>query len=66
MMKKMPIAVAETLEGTLPEFVDLVQSSTGHAVRIRLDDFENDPTLLYNCVWYAVSYGRKVEVHPST
>ena len=61
-MKKMPIGAAEALERTLPEFVDLVQGSTGPALRLRLDDFENDPTLLYNCVWYAISYGRKVEI----
>ena len=61
-MKKIPIGVAEALERTLPEFVDLVQSSAGQALRLRLDDFENDPTLFYNCVWYAISYGRKVEI----
>ena len=61
-MKKMPIEAAEALEKTLPEFVDLVQGSDGQALRLRLDDFESDPTLLYNCVWYAISYGRKVEI----
>lgn len=64
-MRKMPIAVAEALEKMIPEFVDLVQSSTGRALRLRLDDFENDPTLLYNCVWYAISYGRMVEIEAS-
>ena len=58
----MPIAVAEALEKMIPEYVDLVQSSSSQAVRVRLGDFENDPTLLYNCVWYAISYGRKVEI----
>lgn len=60
-MRRMPIAVAEALEKMIPEFVDLVQSSAGQTLRLRLDDFENDPTLLYNGVWYAISYGRKVE-----
>ena len=65
-MRKMPIAVAEALEETIPEFVDLVQSKTGLAIRVRLDDFEGDPTLLYNCIWYAVSYDRKVEIVPTS
>ena len=59
-MKKMPVGPAETLEARLPEFVDMVQSSADRNIRVRMDDFEDDPTLLYNCVWYALSYKKCV------
>jgi hypothetical protein len=64
-MRRMPIEAAEQVELALPELVDLFQDRRNNGIRLRLEDFENDPDLLYNCVWYAVSLGKWVRVEPT-
>jgi hypothetical protein len=64
-MKKMPVGDAQELERTLPEFIDALQRNNGKTLRFQLEDFEDEPELLYRCIWYAISYGRKVVIEAS-
>jgi hypothetical protein len=64
-MKKMPVGTAQELERAFPEFVDAMQRNSGKTLRLEFDDFENEPDLLYNCTWYAISYGRNVVIQSS-
>jgi hypothetical protein len=56
--------MAEEVERALPEFVDLVQDRRSKGVRLRLEDFEDEPYLLYCCLWYALNYGKSVRFDP--
>ena len=63
-MRRMPIEEAEEVERELPEFVDLVQGKSSDRVTLRIEDFDGDPALLYNCIRYALSCGKSVSIEP--
>lgn len=60
-MKRISRKEARQLEKAMPEFTALLNSSS-RGLRINLTDFEDEPDLLYRCLWYAASRGRWVLV----
>jgi hypothetical protein len=57
-MRKMSLGEVESFEHTMPGFVDMVQIQPASSiVRLKLDDFEDEPGLLIDCISYANSRG---------
>lgn len=61
-MRKIPIEAIEQIEQEVPEIVDAVQRQSPGPIVLALEDFEGQPDLLFNSVWYALSHGRRVVI----
>jgi len=64
-MRQIPIEAMEQVQRELPEIVDAIQARSKGAVILVLDDFEGEPDLFFNTVWYAASHGRRVVIEPT-
>ncbi|MCO5297199.1 MAG: hypothetical protein M9921_10115 [Fimbriimonadaceae bacterium] len=62
-MNRIPVGMAQAVEKTVPEIVDLVQQSGDEPILIKSGSFD-EPELFFQCVWYALSYQKRVLIEP--
>jgi hypothetical protein len=61
-MREIPIEVAIAVEREVPGLVDHLHKGGSDPIVLSLRGFEGRERLLYDCIWYVVSTGRRVEI----
>ncbi|MBV9468316.1 MAG: hypothetical protein JOZ57_03665 [Abitibacteriaceae bacterium] len=65
-MEPISLQAAKAVDLYRPDFAQSVRDLVENrgALMIMFDNFEGQPELLYNCLWYAASHGVLVSVAP--
>jgi hypothetical protein len=61
-MRKIPIEIAIDVERDVPGLVDVLHKGGSDPIVLSLRGFEGRERLLYDCIWYVASSGRRVEI----
>lgn len=56
-MKRIPIERVEKVEAEIPDLGDHIYHARGGKLLFQLEQFENEPELFFDAVWWAASNG---------
>lgn len=62
LMRPIPSHIVRALEIEAPQFVNAISRVADDDVALPWTLFDEEPDLLYNCVWYALSRGKNVVI----
>ena len=65
-MRPIPSHIVRSLEVEAPQFVSAIDRVQHDEVALPWTLFDEEPELLYNCVWYALTKGKDVVIETPT
>ncbi|MBX3117417.1 MAG: hypothetical protein KF784_00010 [Fimbriimonadaceae bacterium] len=63
-MRRISATIARKVEIEVPAFARAVHQRGADRIIMTIDAFAGEPNLFYQCVWYAVSHGKYIEIAP--